>query len=110
MDAMFFDPEKPPSAGLDFALNIYYNELLNYWEQQNVSGMGELTEHERARAGVLIRLAEALPESLHALVVGERARAVLQDLVTETGERIAVTPADEVILARVATWLPATRQ
>lgn len=110
IEPMFFDPDKPPSSALDLALGAYYNEFLEYWEQQNVRGAGELSGFQRARAAVLIRLAAALPESLHSLLVGERAHGVLQDFVSEAGAPIAGTKRDAVTLARVATLFPVTRQ
>jgi hypothetical protein len=110
IEPMFFDPEKQPSSALDLALGVYYNEFLEYWEQQNVRGVGDLNEFERARAAVFIRLAAALPDSIHSLLVGERASSVLRDFVSETGEPIADTHRDLVILARVATHFRVTRQ
>jgi hypothetical protein len=109
-DPMFFDPEKQPSSALDLALGAYYNEFLEYWEQQNVRGAGELNHFQRARAAVFIRLAAALPESLHSLLVGDSARSVLQDFVTEEGAPIVKTYQESVILARIATLFPVTRQ
>jgi hypothetical protein len=107
---MLFEPDTTPSYELDTIVGAYYNEFLNYWEQQNVSGSGELSDHERAQTRVFIKFAEALPESLHALLVGERATAVIRQLVTNDGERIAANKVDELTLARVVMMMPAARQ
>lgn len=110
LEPMFFDPERPPTFGLDLALGAYYNEFLEYWEQQNVQDGGELSDKERARAATWIRIADALPESLHSLAVGERTAAALKAFVTEAGEPVATTQAEQVFLARVAPHIPVVRQ
>ena len=86
---MYYDPDEGFSASswLATIANAIYNEYLDYWEQQNLDSSSELSEDQRHRVGLLIKLTAALKPCMHSLSLDPPVIEGIREFMAQLGLR-----------------------
>lgn len=105
---MYYDADESfsPSLWLGTVANKMYNEYLEYWEQQGVSEDSELSEAERRRVALLMKIGEAIRPCLHSLTVDGKVLTGIQQLLADLGRRGQL---GKNVAAQIAQILKANR-